>query len=119
MPETDGARPAGLDRAARAAFFGREAELARLRAGLEEASCGQGRLFPLAGEAGIGKTRTAEVFASHARLRGARVLEGRCYERAGAPPYWPWIQIIRAYREGRGREALEAEMGARATAAIA
>ena len=38
-------------------FLGREEQLAALEAGLHEASGGQGRLFLLVGEAGIGKTR--------------------------------------------------------------
>lgn len=31
-----------------------------------------------------------------ARLRGARGVWGRALESAGAPPYWPWRQILRA-----------------------
>jgi hypothetical protein len=32
-----------------------------------------------------------------ARRRRAVVLWGRCYEREGAPPFWPWVQALRAY----------------------
>jgi len=45
---------------------------------------------------GIGKTRTAQELAGHAAQREAAVLWGRCHEESGAPPYWPWVQIIRA-----------------------
>ena len=28
-------------------------------------------------------------------LRALRVLWGRCWEHGGAPPYWPWVQVLR------------------------
>ena len=40
--------------------------------------------------------RTAEELAREAGMRGAAVLVGRAYEGDGAPPYWPWIQVLRA-----------------------
>ena len=65
----------------------------------------------LAGEPGIGKTRTANELAAYARLRGARVLMGRCYGGEGAPPYWPWIQAIGPYMHNPEPKALLSEMG--------
>ena len=47
-------------------FVGRDEELGRLEDGLERTIDGAGRTVLLAGEAGIGKTRTAEVFAAQA-----------------------------------------------------
>ena len=44
-------------------FVGREREMANLRAALEEALSGQGRLVMLVGEPGIGKTRAARELA--------------------------------------------------------
>ena len=41
----------------------------------------------LAGEPGIGKTRTAQELASRAAGREVAVLWGRCHEESGAPPY--------------------------------
>jgi class 3 adenylate cyclase/DNA-binding CsgD family transcriptional regulator len=78
------------------AFVGRERELEVLRGAFEQACAGHGRIVMLAGEPGIGKTRTAQEVASHAVRREAAVLWGRCHEESGAPPYWPWVQIIRA-----------------------
>ena len=66
-------------------------------AALDDAMSGQGRLVMLAGEPGIGKTRTAQELATLAEQRGAQVLWGRCYEEAGAPPYWPWVQSIGSF----------------------
>ena len=92
-------------------FVGRQRELAELSAAREDALSGCGRLVMLAGEPGIGKTRTAQELASLAESRGAQVLWGRCYEENGAPPYWPWVQVIRAYVQQAGAEQLAAEMG--------
>src|SRR5437016_11869829 len=79
-----------------AVFVGRHHELVELRAGLEDAATGRGRFFLVVGEAGIGKTRLVEELAREAAARGHLVLWGRCWEGEGAPPYWPWIQVIRA-----------------------
>lgn len=76
-------------------FVGRDSEMAELSAGLEDAIARRGRVFLIAGEPGIGKTRLAEQLASGALQRGTRVLWGRCWEGGGAPAYWPWTQIMR------------------------
>jgi hypothetical protein len=76
-------------------FVGRTAELASLHDGLEAARAGQGRLVIVSGEAGIGKSRLADMFADQAR-ETSRVVWGRCWEAGGAPAYWPWVQVIRA-----------------------
>ena len=65
----------------------------------------------IAGEPGIGKTRTAQEFSEHAVQRGAGVLWGRCHEEAGAPPYWPWVQIIRSLLQARTPEAPLGDLG--------
>ena len=72
----------------------------------------------LMGEPGIGKTRTTQELASYAERQGAKVLWGRCYEREGVPPYWPWVQAMRAYIKSASAEQLIAELG-RGAAAIA
>src|SRR5213594_357795 len=79
-----------------AVFVGRHDELVELRAGLEDAATSRGRFFLVVGEAGIGKTRLVEELAREAAERGHLVVWGRCWEGEGAPPYWPWIQVIRA-----------------------
>ncbi len=84
-----------LARSAPHLFIGREAEMAELSAGLDDAIAGRGRLFLIGGEPGIGKTMLAEQLTVRALERGARVLWGRCWEGGGAPAYWPWIQVLR------------------------
>ncbi|HIM63065.1 MAG: hypothetical protein COA56_08685 [Dehalococcoidia bacterium] len=60
--------------------------MADLQAAMDRVVAGQGQLVMLAGEPGIGKTRTAQELASYAESLGSRVLWGWCYERDGAPP---------------------------------
>ena len=50
----------GSDGRETAVFVGRGRELAEMTIGLEDAIGGQGRLFLLSGEPGIGKSRLAE-----------------------------------------------------------
>jgi tetratricopeptide (TPR) repeat protein len=98
----------------RSRFVGRERELAQLRAGLDDAIAGRGRLFLISGEPGIGKTRLAEEIANDAAARGLRVVWGRCWQEDGAPAYWPWLQILRACLDSidpeQRRSTLESEV---------
>jgi AAA ATPase domain len=94
------------------AFVGRDRELAELMAALEDAVGGRGRLLLVAGEPGIGKTWLAEHLAEHAVGHGVGVLWGRCWEGGGAPPFWPWAQIITTLAEGCNDETLAAYLGA-------
>ena len=60
-------------------FVGRQREMAELTTALNDALSGQGRLVMLAGEPGIGKTRTAQELGVLAEQRGAQNLWGRCH----------------------------------------
>jgi DNA-binding CsgD family transcriptional regulator len=55
----------------------REHELARLRAALDDAAAGRGRVLLLEGEAGIGKTALLRAAAGFARERGVDLVEAR------------------------------------------
>jgi predicted ATPase len=101
-----------LNTPARGFFVGRQQELQELGIALREVLTGQGRLVMLVGEAGIGKTRTAREFAAASEQHGVQSLWGRCYENPGAPPFWPWVEIIRAYVQERDADQLLAAMGA-------
>jgi len=94
-----------------AIFVGRERELGELLVGLEDAASGRGRLFLLAGEPGIGKSRLADELGHEARRRGSQVLWGRGWEDAGAPPYWPWVQALRSYVRHTAPELIREQMG--------
>jgi DNA-binding CsgD family transcriptional regulator len=93
-------------------FVGRGEELAALTADLDAAVAGHGGVVLLAGEPGIGKTRLAEELAAQATARSALVLWGRCWEGEGAPAFWPWVQVVRAYVEAGDPAGLAHDMGA-------
>src|SRR5215469_5604950 len=92
-------------------FVGRANQMAALHAAIDAALSGQASLVMIAGEPGIGKTRLAEEAGAYARLRGAQVLVGRCYEGEAASPYSPFVEAIREYLSTRPEDALRAEMG--------
>ncbi len=82
---------------ARTPFIGRAAEWSALLRMFERARSGEGVVVALVGEAGIGKTRTAEEFCEHARAAGATVLWGRCYDGDSSPPYSPFSEAINQF----------------------
>ena len=92
-------------------FIGRQPELAVLTSALDDALSGRGQMVMLAGEPGIGKTRLAQELATRAESLGAQVMWGGCYEHVGAPPYWPYVQPIRAYVQEISAEQLRSQMG--------
>lgn len=96
-------------------FVGRERELAVMLSALDLAGRGQGSMVTLSGEPGIGKTCLAQALAQSAPHRGVCTLWGRCSEDPGAPPYWPWVQIVRAYVQSRNEDLLRAELAASAS----
>ena len=87
---------AGSRRAAPTGLIGRDDLLAQLRRAAAEAAAGRGGLVLLTGEAGIGKTAVATAAAADAEGRGARIAWGWGWQGEGAPPWWPWVQVLRA-----------------------
>jgi predicted ATPase len=83
----------------RTELVGREVELTALREFLEAAIAGEPRLVLCSGEPGIGKTRLAQELAARATENGVLAVWGRGAESDGAPPYWPWRQLLRATAE--------------------
>jgi DNA-binding CsgD family transcriptional regulator len=92
------------------AFIGRDAELAVLDALIARTAAGDGGIVLLAGEPGVGKTRLAMEAAG--RALGATVAWGACRESEGAPPLWPWAQVLRGL--GEATVAADADGGAAA-----
>ncbi len=77
-------------------LLGRARELGELSELVADAARGVGGVVLLGGEPGIGKSRLAEAAAEMARAAGLASAWGRCREGAGAPPFWPWTQVVRA-----------------------
>jgi DNA-binding winged helix-turn-helix (wHTH) protein len=80
---------------ARSNLIGRRDELNLAASCLEEALAGAPRTLLVTGEAGIGKTAFCERVATLTSARGGCALWGKCSEVPGAPPYWPFIQLLR------------------------
>lgn len=90
-PRTAAAPPSDPD-----TFVGRTQVMQTLDQLLDDALQRQGQLVLLTGDPGIGKTRTLDELAKRARARGFSVWGGAAYDSAGAPAYWPWVEILRA-----------------------
>ncbi|WP_433787815.1 ATP-binding protein [Actinomycetospora sp. CA-101289] len=96
-------------------LVGREREAERLRQHVDESGAGRGRFVLITGEPGVGKSSLARVAVEHARCSGSVAAWGRCAETEGAPPFWPWIRLLRSLSkrtEGDWAPALQALTGA-------
>lgn len=100
-----------------AAPLGRDDELARCDAAAARVAQGSVELVLVAGEAGSGKTTLVDAVADARAGAGWTVARGRCPEVDGAPPAWPWTEVLRdlgapeaeeATPFARGRAVLEA-----------
>src|SRR5215831_16941248 len=76
-------------------LIGREPALAAAGSVLSDALSGSGQFLMISGEAGIGKTAMLAALIDRAGPVPL-VLRGFCWEGDGAPPYWPWSQVLRA-----------------------
>jgi len=83
-------------RTAEIPLFGRETELARLRAVLGDVVAGRGRVVVILGEAGIGKSRLVAEVSAETVEGGGRVLLGRCHQSGRTLPFGPWVDALRA-----------------------
>jgi hypothetical protein len=98
-----------------APLVGRRRELAlidRVLAGARDGVAGS--LLVIRGEAGIGKSRLAEEAAVRAEASGFRVATGRSWPLGGAPPLWPWHDVLAAVAGADAAGLLE-ERGGDAT----
>src|SRR5579859_1437436 len=87
-------------------MVGREAELGRLLALLDDAEAGTAMVALVSGDAGIGKSRLVTEAASLATRRGFTVLSGQCAELGDSVPYLPLADALRSARCDTVRAAL-------------
>ncbi|MFG2958564.1 AAA family ATPase [Streptomyces sp. NPDC048291] len=93
-------------------FVGRNDELDTLNDALERAGAAEPQALLLGGEAGVGKTRLVEEFATAACRRGAVVALGGCVEiGADGLPFAPFSTALRALRAALPDELAEAAAG--------
>jgi len=89
-------RDADATRARVSGVVGRSEALAAIDAALTDlVDEERGGLVLITGDAGIGKSMLATEVAHRAENRGTRVAIGRCHEADLAPPYWPWLPVLR------------------------
>ena len=98
----------------RTPFVGRDTQLKRLTAKLDDAFKGRGGVAMVRGEAGIGKTRILEEFGDRASQHGAMVLRGACYDGEWQSPYGPFAEVIAAFARAAPEVELTETLGRRA-----
>jgi DNA-binding CsgD family transcriptional regulator len=76
-------------------LVGRDAELARLRALLQDAAAGRAVTGLVSGDAGIGKSRLIDEAKQIAERDGFTVLCGQCAEIGDSVPYLPFADAFR------------------------
>ena len=106
-----GALPSQLSAAYRSAYVGRQEAVESLQGHWEKAKGGEGQTVLLAGEPGIGKTRTATELARTVIADGGLVLYGHCDEE-GVVPYQPFVEALRQCVESWSSDEIHARMGA-------
>ena len=91
--------PAGTtedaDNAPRSRFFGRIAELDRLRSGLQAARAGHGGLVLIDGEPGVGKSQLVAAFQRETAGSGVTFLVGQADAIEHGTTYFIWRAILR------------------------
>ncbi|MER7835101.1 AAA family ATPase [Streptomyces sp. NPDC096040] len=93
-------------------FVGRSDELGSLNEALARAEAAEPQALLLGGEAGVGKTRLVEEFATAACRRGAVVALGGCVEiGADGLPFAPFSTALRALRAALPEELAAAAAG--------
>ena len=76
-------------------FVGRDRELELLLDGFERAKEGNGQVFSIIGEAGIGKSRFLYEFRKAVSNEDITFLEGKCLSYGKGVPYHPIIDVLK------------------------
>lgn len=103
--------PSATSRRRRDPEWAERTETRHLLPALERVLLGTGSLVLLEGDPGMGKTTTAQQVAELAADRGLLVTWGHCW-RDEAPPFWPWIQVLRELSRAAPPDRVQAWTGA-------
>ncbi len=107
-PRSDGYWPPG-----EIPFVGRHAELGILEDAFSAAArAGRGSLVVVHGEPGSGKSRLLKELQARTRRFEGQFHLARCPAIAGAPSLWPWLQLLRSYREQASADVWRAQLEA-------
>ena len=95
-----------------APLVGRRRELAALDGLLAGvADGGPVRPVVIRGPAGIGKSRLAEEVVAAATRLGFTLGQGRCWPHGGAPPLWPWHDVLETITGASAAALLDERLG--------
>ena len=89
--------------------FGREAELTQLQAALRLVKQGQGAMWLIGGESGVGKSRLLNELRTHALVEGFQVVRGQAIA-GGGSPFHIWRDIVRQLALSTNMSDLEASI---------
>jgi len=78
-------------------FVGRDEELHVLEGALDEAHAGRPHVIGIVADAGVGKSRLCDTFASRCRARGIPVYHASGQAHATSIPLLPVLEIMRTY----------------------
>lgn len=76
-------------------LLGRQTELELLRKRFEQCRAGEGQVFSIVGEAGIGKSRLLYEFRKSLADENVTFLEGHCHPHGKEMPYYPVTDFLR------------------------
>ena len=76
-------------------LVGRAQQLRVIDDAISGVAAGRGQVLLVSGEAGIGKTRLARAAVARARAAGMRTAWSSAWQGDGAPPLWPWTELLR------------------------
>src|SRR5262245_2044701 len=76
-------------------LVGRATQLRVIDEAIANALEGRGGVLLVQGDAGIGKTRLARAAVDRARAAEMRTAWAAAWQGDGAPPLWPWAEILR------------------------
>ena len=88
-------------------LLGRMQELRAIEGSMNAVEAGIGGLVAFRGEGGIGKTRLAEEVMARAASRDWSTAWGSGWPDGGAPPMWPWQEILGQLGRGDAAQLLD------------